>query len=350
VLGRHLFGVLAPDNEAQHQRRRCLDASWISNVHLAFLLGLSGKCCRTDQKARRSPATGATKFQPVRTMSLHRHRSPAADRAVGHSSDRQHDISRPVAEALKVLSPCTSVIQADRLDRLPDHSRHAGAMSYGRLPARRSTCHPAHAAIPGPATARALLFVRQSAQPRLSPSQGAALHSRASSDGSTTEHPTASATHRSAQRHAEAAIRQCQPHSVSAFLISRARVKAHATAPCFQVKTRRKARHSPLANNPNLAANLHPKLESHREFLCPELKPSAYEGEGGGPSSQESRDWQLRCRTMLVRSEYPILFSHAPCALSCRQDESGRLCHAVDLDVSVRAGERRGFRGLAGDD
>src|SRR5205823_7123609 len=76
-----------------------------------------------------------------------------------------------------------------------------------------------------------------------------------------------------AQRHAEAAIGQCQPQQRLGVLdFSRPRESPTQPCRCFQVKTRRKARTHFRPVIQNLRTNLHPKLESYRDSWCPELK------------------------------------------------------------------------------
>src|SRR5258707_14611497 len=117
LLGFHLLRVLTPDNEAQDQRfwwRSPRDAFVDANLHLAFLLGLSGKRCKEIkrlavrlQQAQRVPAGT---HDEVCTGVYHGPQI-ARSRIVAIT---QHDIARPVGEALKVLG----TVQVGQLKRI----------------------------------------------------------------------------------------------------------------------------------------------------------------------------------------------------------------------------------------
>src|SRR5262249_24216582 len=75
-----------------------------------------------------------------------------------------------------------------------------------------------------------------------------------------------------AQRHAEAAVGKGQPQQCRRVLdLPRPRKGSALPRRRFHVKIRRKARAHFRPVIQNLRANLHPKLESHRDSWCPEL-------------------------------------------------------------------------------
>src|SRR3979411_2106339 len=155
LLGFRLFRVLAPDNEAQHQRLRwrCPRRAFVdADLHFAFLLDLSGKRCKEIerlavrlQQAQRVPAGT---HDEVCTGLYHRPQI-ARSRIVAIT---QYDIAGPVAEALKILGTM-QVGQLELIDLtgcqvVTDMQTPCRAVS-SRLADRRSI--EGTQAIPGPA-------------------------------------------------------------------------------------------------------------------------------------------------------------------------------------------------------
>src|SRR5882724_2342544 len=93
-----------------------------------------------------------------------------------------------------------------------------------------------------------------------------------------------------AQRHTEAAICKRQPQQrLSVLDFPRPREGPTQPRRCFHVKTRRKARAHFRPVIQNLRANLHPKLESYRDSLCPELNLAPMRVGVRGPSARSTR-------------------------------------------------------------
>ena len=241
-------GSLRRIDEAQDQRLRWRSpchAFVDANLHLAFLLGLSGKRGKEIkrlavrlQQAQRIPAGT---HDEVCTGIDHRPQI-ARSRIV---AIRQHDIARRVGQALQVLGTM-HVGQLELIDLagcqivadMQPPCRAVGA----RLADRRAI--ECTQAIPGPSPRRHFgLFGNQRSHNIAEPGRRFAQPIeqrwiRQAGDPARLGPGTGLA-----QRHAAAAIGQRQPQQRrSAFLTSRARVKAPRPRRCFQVKIRRKAR------------------------------------------------------------------------------------------------------------
>src|SRR5205085_5817397 len=187
----------------------------------------------------------------------------------------QHEISRPVAEALKVLGS-VNVGQFKLIDLTGCQvvaDMQAPCRTVGsRLADRRAI--QCTQAIPSPAPRwHFRLFGNQCSRDIAEPGCGFAQPSEQRWIGQPSN-PTSLCPHTGlAQRHAEAAIGQCQPQQRLGVLdFSRPRESPTQPCRCFQVKTRRKARTHFRPVIQNLRTNLHPKLESYRDSWCPELK------------------------------------------------------------------------------
>src|SRR5216683_2240791 len=343
-LGLCLLRVLAPDNEAEHQRLRWRSpcrAFMDADLHFAFLLDLSGKRCKEIkrlavrlQQAQRVPAGT---HDEVGT-GLHHRPQIARSRIVAIT---QHDIARPVAEALKVLGTMQvgqlKLIDLTRCQVVADMQTPCRAVS-SRLADRRPIERTQ--AISGPASRWHLcLFGNQRshdvAEPRRRFAQPIKQRWIGQADDPSGLRPRTGL----AQGHTEAAIGKRQPQQgLSVLDLPRSRERPTQPRRCFQVKTRRKARAHFRPVIQNLRANLHPKLESYRDSWCPELNLAHMTLKlccrfWGTPSTASNRsDW----KPGRYRSGFSVRLPKQVCRRSVsRRGTCGRCCRRKSISTKV---------------
>ena len=276
-------------------------------MHLAFLLGLSGKRCKEIkrlavrlQQAQRVPAgthdevcTGVDHGPQI-----------ARSRIVAIA---QHDIARPVGQALKVLGTMhvgqLKLIDLTGCQVVADMQAPCRAIG-SRLADRRPI--EGTQAIPGPAPRRHFrLFGNQRSHDVAEPRRRLAQPIEQRWIGQAGDPAGLSPGAGLAQRHAETSIGKRQPQQrLSVLDFPRPREGPTRPRRRFQVKTSRKARAHFRPVIQNLRANLHPKLESYRDSSCPELNlahmtPTLSPQAGRGRSSQRRLHLGLGCRRPL---------------------------------------------------
>src|ERR1700694_2316437 len=277
LLGFHLLRVLTPDNEAQDQRLRWQsprDAFVDANFHLAFLRGLSGNRCkqikRLAVRLQQSQRVPAGPHDEVRT-GVHHGPQIARSRIIAIT---QHDIARPVGEALQVLGTMhvgqLKLIDLSRCQVVADMQAPCRAVS-SRLADRRPIERTQ--AIPGPAPGwHFCLFGNQRSHDVAEPRRGFAQPIEQRWIGQADDPAGLGPRTGLAQRHPEAAIGKRQPQQrLSVLDFPRPREGPTQPRRGLHVKPRRKARAHFRPVIQNLRTNLHPKLESYRDSSCPEL-------------------------------------------------------------------------------
>ena len=224
-----------------------------TNLHLAFLLGLSGKRCKEIKRL-------AVRLQQAQRVPAGTHDEVCTGVDHGPQIARpriaaiaQHDIARPVGRGAAGSRPrARRSTQADRLDRLPGRSRHAAAMSCGqprfadRRPIERTQ------AIPGPSSRwHFRLFGNQRCHDVAKPRPRFAQPLEQRWIGQAGDPAGLSPRTGLAQRHAEAAIGKRQPQQRLGVLdLPRPREGPTRPRRRFHVKIRRKARAQLPASDP----------------------------------------------------------------------------------------------------